>query len=189
MSCLDDGVEEIDYIARPSSSRSITESELSATESSIDTQDNQNKQRVTFIDDTDEVSHMDEVFEAFIASRDISQEVLGFDDDFVTEEEKQKSKREKRQSKKVLEELKGVLVGKQKEWEVREARAMARQKNVVSEDEDSTQNIAVVKSKIEDQDTETEGYLSVPKSLMTTNILGKLPYILHTNLYDFLVQG
>ena len=109
---------------------------------------------------------MDEVFEAVIVAHDAEPGFLGFDDDFVTQEEKHKSKREKRQSKQVLQELKGVLVGKQKEWEVREARAVARQKNVDKEDEDT-------KLTDEDHNTETEGYLSVPQSLMKTNILGK----------------
>jgi molybdopterin converting factor small subunit len=109
---------------------------------------------------------MDEVFEAVIVAQDADPGFLGFDDDFVTQEEKHKSKREKRQSKQVLQELKSVLVGKQKEWEVREARAVARQNNVDKKDEDT-------KLTDEDHNTETEGYLSVPQSLMKTNILGK----------------
>ena len=96
MTCLDDGVEEIEYIARPGSSRSMDESEQSATESSVDTQDNHHKQRVRVIDDTNEIAQMDEVFEAFIA-RDIDPSFLGFDDDFVTQEEKRKSTKEKKQ--------------------------------------------------------------------------------------------
>ena len=167
-------MEEIDYIARPSSSQSRTESELSATESSIDTQDNQNKQRVRVIDDTNEIAQMDEVFEAVIIAQEADPGFLGFDDDFVTQEDKHKSKREKRQSKQVLQELKSVLVGKQKEWEVREARAVARQKNVDNEDVDS-------KITDEDRNTETEGYLSVPQSFMKTNILGKYSILFSNN--------
>ena len=123
--CLDDGVEEIDFIGRPGSSRSMNESELSATESTIDTEDNHNKQQVRDIDDTNEIAQMAEVFEAFIA-QDIDPSFLGFDDDFLTQVETQKPMKEKE----VLQELKSVLDGKQKEWEVREARAVARQKRV-----------------------------------------------------------
>jgi len=175
LTCLDDGVEEIDYIARPNSSRSIEESEQSATESSVDTQDNLTKQRIRIIDDENEIAHMDEIFEAFI-TRDKDQSFLGFDDDFVTPEEKKKSKKEKRQSKKVLQELKTVLVGKQKEWEVREARAMARQAKVDQGDEDNFVQHDALKNEasnnIEDKIPETDGYLSVPRSFIKTNILG-----------------
>ena len=168
MTCLDTGVEEIDYIARPSSSRSMTESELSATESSVDVQDNHEKQGVKVIDDSKEIAQMDEVFEAFIA-QDLNPNDFGFEDDFVSAEEKQKSKREMKQSKRVLEELKSVLIGKEKEFEVREARAVARQQKVEKEDDESIHD--QVKSAA-DTSVETDGFLSVPKSLMTTNILG-----------------
>ena len=177
LTCLDDGVEEIDYIGRPGSSRSMTESELSATESSIDTQDNHNKQQDRVIDDTNEIAQMDEVFEAFIA-QDIDPSFLGFDDDFVTQEKAQNPKIEKKQSKSVLREKKHVLDGKQKEWEVREARAVARQENVDKEDGDTFDNNVGINSEpekiVEDKSTATNGYLSVPTSLLKTNILGKV---------------
>ena len=60
------------------------------------------------------------MFEAFIASKDNAQDNLGVYDAFENEEEKNKRKKMKRQSKQVLQELKGVLVGKQQEWKVRE---------------------------------------------------------------------
>ena len=109
-----------DFIGRPGSSRSMNESELSAIESTIDTEDNHNKKQVIT-----QIAQMAEVFEAFIA-QDIDPSFLGFDDDFLTQVETQKPMKEKE----VLQELKSVLDGKQKEWEVREARAVARQKRV-----------------------------------------------------------
>ena len=152
----------------------MTESELSATESSIDTQDNHNKQQVRVIDDTNEIAQMDKVFEAFIA-QDIDPSFLGFDDDFVTQEEMQKPKKEKKQSKKVLRESKSVFDGKQKEWE---ARAVARQEKVDKEDGDTFDNNVGFnlepEQNVEDKSTATNGYLSVPTSLLKTNILGTI---------------
>ena len=177
LTCLDDGVEEIDFIGRPGSSRSMTESELSATESSIDTQDNHKKQQDRVIDDTNEIAQMDKVFEAFIA-QDIDPSFLGFDDDFVTQEEAQKPKKEKKQSNKVLRELESVLDGKQKEWEVSEAKAVARQENVDKEDGNTFDKNEEFNSEpeknVKDQSTATNGYLSVPTSLLKTNILGTI---------------
>ena len=173
--CLDDGVEEIDFIGRPGSSRSMNESELSATESTIDTEDNHNKQQVRDIDDTNEIAQMAEVFEAFIA-QDIDPSFLGFDDDFLTQVETQKPMKEKE----VLQELKSVLDGKQKEWEVREARAVARQKRVDKEDGDNNVRlISETEKNCEDQSTATNG--SVPTSLLHTNILGTV-----LNLYTII---
>ena len=74
--------------------------------------------------------------------------------------------------------MKSVLVSKQKEWEVREARAMARQAKVDQEDDEDIDDIDGLKQNLEgtnraDPNTK-EGHLSVPQSLMKTNILGKV---------------
>ena len=70
------------------------------------------------IDAAAEVKHMDEVFEAFIASHDYEPAELGFEDDFIAREEVERREASQKQSKRVLTELKTVLVGKQREWEV-----------------------------------------------------------------------
>ena len=172
LTCLDDGVEEIDYIARPESSRSMTEAELSATESSVDTEEQRTKHQGSKSDDTDEIARMYKVFESFIA-QDIDPSFLSFDDDFVTQEEINKSKREKKQSKQILQELKGALVDKETKWEVREGRTVARQENVNDEDEIHRSKLDSSEV-VDDPSTETNGFLSVPKSLLITNILGKV---------------
>ena len=65
------------------------------------------------------------------------------------EEEDKKNGKKNKQSRKVLKELKTVLVSKQKEWEVREARALARQNGeafdetvseAVKQEEDNSDN-------------------------------------------------
>merc|ERR1719234_1111119 len=88
------------------------------------------EQTVHVIDEKAEVKHMDEVFEAFISARNVDPSELGFEDNFISKEEVERCKASERQSKRVVRELKSVLVGKQKEWERREARAMARQQRV-----------------------------------------------------------
>ena len=57
------------------------------------------------------------------------------------EEEDKKNGKKNKQSRKVLKELKTVLVSKKKEWEVREARALARQNG---EDYDDTYSEVVL---------------------------------------------
>ena len=59
----------------------------------------------------------------------------------------------KRQSKQVLEELKGVLIGKQEEWKIREAQAVAR--NVVNEED--------VKEKINKEFSSIQSMKSCPE--------------------------
>jgi hypothetical protein len=134
------------------------------------------------------------VFEAFIASRDFEPEQLGFEDDFI---EAERGRASHRQSKKVLRELKVVLVGKQKEWEVREARAIARQAGVdLADDEDAwpsggadsskweaawptgAEAVAVQSGSPEEvaengvSRVNGSGHLEVPRSMVRSNILG-----------------
>lgn len=184
LTCLDDGVNEIDSLGRPGSSRSCTSSsrcessDLSASSPISATEDFQDKAKV--IDEKTEIAHMDEVFEAFIASHDYDPETLGFDDDFVAKEDVEKNKASKKQSKKVLNELKTVLVGKQREWEVREARAIARQAKVdIVDGRDEAQNENENEDNLNGhdekiiEDIEPNRFsLQLPKSLYQSNILG-----------------
>ena len=93
------------------------------------------------------------------------------------DEAETKKASEKKHSKKVLQELKSVLVVKQQEMEAREARAIARQARVNSVDGD---NLQLTKEDIDNHNEKTGGdevgenneYLEVPKSLVQTNILG-----------------
>ena len=83
-----------------------------------------NDSKKIIISENDEIRHEDEVFEA-----EIIKELSG--DEHLEEDKSNEVKtntKEKKQSKKVLNELKSVLVGKQKEWRVREGRALARQR-------------------------------------------------------------
>ena len=79
---------------------------------------------ITLITDSKEIERYDEVFEAFIKASDLTN--LDDDDKEDIQEVKVKLK-ESKQTKKVLRELKSVLVGKQLEWKVREEKALARQ--------------------------------------------------------------
>ena len=79
---------------------------------------------ITLIPENKEIKHYDEVFEAFI--KDSDHKLLNKDDQEDMQEAKEKLK-DSKQTKKVLRELKSVLVGKQREWKVREEKALARQ--------------------------------------------------------------
>ena len=159
ITCLDGGVTEMEVMARPGSSNSDLsssksskhrgEADDSVTEDSLDaaTAD-------LTTDETEEIAHMDEVFEAFI-SHDFKINGLGFEDDFVPFEEALK---ESKQSKRVMSELKSVLNGRMRDTEERESKALQRQKNI--EDE-------VVCDKAEC------GAGDLSQSLVSTNILGQ----------------
>ena len=81
---------------------------------------------IIVLNENDEIRHEDEVFEAFIKN-----EISG---DEAKEEEKVHEERgiqaDQKQSRRVLSELKTVLVEKQKEWRAREEKAIARQQGV-----------------------------------------------------------
>ena len=72
------------------------------------------------------------MFEAFI-KREISADEATEDDKGIEERE---IKKDKKQSRRVLSELKTVLVEKQKEWRVREGKAIARKQGVEYMEED-----------------------------------------------------
>ena len=76
------------------------------------------------ITENDDIYHVDEVFEAYITKATAG--LSNADVDTVNLENK-RTGREKIESRAVLQELKTVLVSKQKEWKVREAKAIARQ--------------------------------------------------------------
>ena len=70
------------------------------------------------------IYHVDEVFEAYITNATV--DLANTDADTINLENK-RTGQEKKESRAVLQELKSVLVSKQKEWKVREAKALARQ--------------------------------------------------------------
>ena len=80
------------------------------------------------LSETDDFNHVDEVFEAYIPT------ILS---DTFAGEEMFEEKKENKHSLKVLKELKTVLVSKQREWEVREAKALARQNGEVYNEKES----------------------------------------------------
>jgi len=183
LTCLDEGVEQIDDLKRPVSSRSLPSDETWSDLSSADSvagSSNHNTQRV--ITESDEQSHMDEVFEAFISCDTTN---LKFEDDFVQENSNAQTQEEKKQSKKVLKELKSVLKVKEKEFQVREAKAIARQARVNSVDFSVSENggkegnenghkgplhHALDKETDEDQIHKQEAEVATP--LVKSNILG-----------------
>ena len=95
------------------------------------------KQRYKVITEVDQVTHVDEVFEAFIDRDAPAMDCSAAD--VMSEEEKKKTGLEKKQSRKVLQELKIVLVSKQEEWKVREARALARQQGKAESENEMTE--------------------------------------------------
>ena len=130
ITCLDGGVEEMEFMARPGSRASGGSSSRSAEEpdprsAGSERVIKQDSVTTVKIDETDEIDHMDQVFEAFIA-HDFSAEQPGFDDDFVPQQDS-------RQSRRVVKELETVLSEKRRDTEEREARALSRQINVAEE--------------------------------------------------------
>jgi len=121
ITCLDGGVEEIEHVARP---RSVNSTKSSASSEDLNVQkNNATVNHETDIKENDEIAHMDEVFEAFI-SHDFKIDGLGFEDDFVPK----KMEGEKKQSRRVMTELKHVLNGRKIETDQREAKALSRQR-------------------------------------------------------------
>ena len=123
---LQDGTEKIISIIKPGDEKKYIEKVETPVLNHLDHESNsQAKQRYKVITEVDQVTHVDEVFEAFIDRDAPAMDCLAAD--VMSEEEKKKTGLEKKQSRKVLQELKTVLVSKQEEWKVREARALARQ--------------------------------------------------------------
>lgn len=89
------------------------------------------------ITEDEDLVHQDEVFEAIIRFSEIAEEE-GDDLDSLIEDKKKL--KESSQAKKVLSELRSVLVHKQNEWKIREGKALARQKGeeYVEEEDDSS---------------------------------------------------
>ena len=125
LTCLEDGATEIDTLGRPSSSRSDTSRSETSDLLSAAAETKAPEQTVHVIDEKAEVKHMDEVFEAFISARNVEPAELGFEDDFISKEEVdlscltlitsaaaqvERCKASERQSKRVVRELKSVLV-------------------------------------------------------------------------------
>ena len=89
----------------------------------VDSTKDEQDGNITLITEGKEIERYDEVFEAFIKASDLT--ILDHDDKEDIQEVKVKLK-ESKQTKKVLRELKSVLVGKQLEWKVKEEKALAR---------------------------------------------------------------
>ena len=81
-------------------------------------------ERLQRICEEDEVNHEDEIFEAEILEEELESAVEGRE--IITEEERLVLAQERRQSQRLLRELRTVLVGRQQEWRDREDRARAR---------------------------------------------------------------
>ena len=164
ITCLDGGVEEMEFIARPgssSSNKTVDDNESSVLDSGTDSIE---KEKDNKINAATEMCHMDEVFEAFI-SKNI--DGLGFEDDFVPRDINkvdENSVKHVKQSKRVLTELKSVLNGRFKETEEREAKALHRQGKVDL--------------------GPSNGVDELSKSLMSTNILGNDKPLIY---YSFLL--
>ena len=88
------------------------------------------------------IYHVDEVFEAYITNATVD---LANTDTINLENKR--TGQEKKESRAVLQELKSVLVSKQKEWKVREAKALARQQETeYSEPEPVPESVPVMAS-------------------------------------------
>ncbi|XP_023322769.1 uncharacterized protein LOC111697112 [Eurytemora carolleeae] len=169
LTCLEEGVDQIDDIKRPSSARSLNSDEMCSEVSSAESVAGSSQCTQRVISESDEQSHMDEVFEAFISSDNLD---MKFEDNFVQDYEK--SKEERRQSKKVLNELKSVLRVKEKEFQVREAKAIARQARVDSVDLQLGDDNCTSSAKEEENlnSINQSANLEVPVPLVKSNILG-----------------
>ena len=117
---LDDALETVEITINP---RHIKQIQWNETEEEKPAEDGRT---IIILNENDEILHEDEVFEAFI-----KREICG---DEAQEDEKvledRAVKKDKKQSRRVLSELKTVLVEKQEEWRVREGKAIARQRGV-----------------------------------------------------------
>jgi hypothetical protein len=103
----------------------------------------QNKESNKVISENDNIYHVDEVFEAYITR---ATDLANTDADTVNLENKRTGK-EKKESRAVLQELKTLLVSKQMEWRVREAKALARQQGTdYSEPEPVPESVPVMAS-------------------------------------------
>ena len=129
----------VDIIHELNTSREILEEALQSLLMSINPQPNiekldigriedkgksEDEKKKIILNENDEIRHEDEVFEAFIKRENSDDENI--DDLFVNEV--QTNTKERSHSRKVLTELKTVLVGKQREWKVREDKALARKR-------------------------------------------------------------
>ena len=122
----------------------------------IEKEKKNNDSKKIIISENDEIRHEDEVFEA-----EIKKELSG--DEQLEEDKSNEVKintKQKKQSKKVLNELKSVLVGKQKEWRVREGRALARQRGEEYVESSDVEDVTNYKLTEEDLKSFRESHLS-----------------------------
>eukprot|EP00090_Calanus_glacialis_P007205 TRINITY_DN15665_c0_g1_i5.p1 TRINITY_DN15665_c0_g1~~TRINITY_DN15665_c0_g1_i5.p1 ORF type:complete len:614 (+),score=153.85 TRINITY_DN15665_c0_g1_i5:23-1843(+) len=116
---IEDGAEDISRTLKPVDS-TVQKLETTVASSPRHGRDIQNK----VITENYNIYHVDEVFEAYITNATV--DLANTDADTINLENK-RTGQEKKESRAVLQELKSVLVSKQKEWKVREAKALARQ--------------------------------------------------------------
>ena len=114
------------------------ESKIKIQSEMVDSTKDEQDGNITLITESKEIERYDEVFEAFIKASDRT--ILDHDDKEDIQEVKVKLK-ESKQTKKVLRELKSVLVGKQLEWKVREEKALARQNGDILSIETKTEDV------------------------------------------------
>lgn len=131
--CLDDGLAQIDLLNGTEEESHNKSKTSSRSATPIEHKIVGGKENIPKIDDDTPQEHLDEVFEAVIThdagaqSREESSEVDG-----LSKEERKKRLREKKQSEKLLTELKSVLVVKAISMEEREAHALARKNKIAS---------------------------------------------------------
>jgi len=115
---LDDALETVEITINPRHIKQIQCNEIEEEKPAED------GRTIIILNENDEILHEDEVFEAFIKKEMCEAK----EDEKVLED--RAVKKDQKQSRRVLSELKTVLVEKQKEWRVREGKAIARQRGV-----------------------------------------------------------
>ena len=117
---LNDALETVEITINPEHKPKIQPIEI------VEEKPEEDGRKMIILNENDEIRHEDEVFEAFI-KKEISTDEAKEEE---TGPEERAIKKDKKQSRRVLSELKTVLVEKQKEWKVREGKAIARQQGV-----------------------------------------------------------
>ena len=132
--CLDEGVLQIDTLkgrvdsdkSRPSSSMTTATPSGS---SELSSPSDDSAAATIYIDESTELKPFDEVFEAMSPSTQEANSANNGGGPDVEDDYDEDVKEVNRQSRLLMRELRGVLVHKAKEHEVREAQALARQRN------------------------------------------------------------
>merc|ERR1719158_2389419 len=133
---IEDGISSISNITKNNQNANVAQySDTGVPDPPPPINDRKLDKKICWEDET--TDHLDEVFEAY------TQNCRGnFNTCSERREEEVKNRFEKKQSKKVLRELKTALVSKQREWKVIEARAIARQNGEAFEETDNVLDIS-----------------------------------------------